>query len=80
MSALDAAPAHERDDLLQERARTGLLLCATSITLFGFTDPFLHPGLLFPIYAIKVLQLAIIGAFLWLFRQPMRSSVSCSSP
>ena len=76
MSALDAVPADERDDLLQERARTGLLLCALSITLFGFTDPFLHPGLLFPIYAIKVLQLAIIGAFLWLFRRPMRRSTA----
>ena len=76
MSALDAVPADERDDLLQERARTGLWLCFTSITLFGLTDPFLHPGLLFPIYAIKVLQIAIIAAFLWLFRKPMRRSTA----
>jgi signal transduction histidine kinase len=76
VSALDAVPADERDDLLQERARTGLLLCFTSITLFGLTDPFLHPGLLFPIYAIKVLQIALIAAFFWLFRQPMRRSVA----
>jgi signal transduction histidine kinase len=76
VSALDAVPADERDDLLQERARTGLLLCFTSITLFGLTDPFLHPGLLFPIYAIKVLQIALIAAFYWLFRQPMRRSVA----
>ena len=76
MSALDAVPADERDDLLQERARTGLWLCFTSITLFGLTDPFLHPGLLPPIYAIKVLQIAIIAAFLWLFRKPMRRSTA----
>jgi signal transduction histidine kinase len=76
VSALDAVPADERDDLLQERARTGLWLCFTSITLFGLTDPFLHPGLLRPIYAIKALQIAIIFAFLWLFRQPMRRSVA----
>jgi len=76
VSALDAVPADERDDLLQERARTGLWLCFTSITLFGLTDPFLHPGLLPPIYAIKVLQIAIIAAFLWLFRKPMRRSTA----
>jgi signal transduction histidine kinase len=72
VSAVDAIPAEERDELLQERARTGLWLCFTSITLFGFTDPFLHPGLLPEIYAIKVLQVAIIAVFLWLFRRPMR--------
>jgi signal transduction histidine kinase len=72
VTVLDANGAPERDELLQERARTGLWLCFTSITLFGLTDPFLHPGLLAPIYAIKVLQIAIIAVFLWIFRQPLR--------
>jgi signal transduction histidine kinase len=72
VTALDAVAAGDRDELLQERARTGLWLCFTSITLFGFTDPFLHPGLLWEIYAIKVLQIAIIAVFLWLFRLPLR--------
>jgi signal transduction histidine kinase len=76
MTALDAIPTGQRDELLQERCRTGLWLCFTSITLFGFTDPFLHPGLLTPIYAIKVLQIAIIAVFLWAFRQPMRRSTA----
>jgi hypothetical protein len=76
VSALDAVPAGQRDELLQERARTGLWLCFTSITLFGFTDPFLHPGLLFPIYAIKLLQIAFIFVFLWIFRQPMRRTTA----
>ncbi len=68
--------SHDRDELLQERARTGLWLCFTSITLFGLTDPFLHPGLLWPIYAIKVLQIAIIGVFLRLFRRPLRRATA----
>ncbi len=72
MATRDAIPAGDRDELLQERARTGLWLCCTSITLFGLSDPFLHPGLLWPIYAIKVLQIAIIAIFLRLFRRPMR--------
>jgi len=76
VSALDAVPAGGRDELLQERARTGLWLCFTSITLFGLTDPFLHPGLLVPIYAIKLLQIAIIAVFLWLFRHPMRRATA----
>ena len=71
MTGLDAV-AGDRDELLQERARTGLWLCFTSITLFGLTDPFLHPGLLVPIYAIKVLQIACIAVFLLLFRLPLR--------
>jgi signal transduction histidine kinase len=72
VTSLAAVPALERDDLLQERARTGLWLCCTSVTLFGLTDPFLHPGLLWPIYAIKVLQVVLIAVFLRLFRRPMR--------
>jgi signal transduction histidine kinase len=72
VASTDAIPAGERDELLQERARTGLWLCFTSITLFGLADPFLHPGLLPAIYAIKVLQVAIIAVFLRLFRRPMR--------
>jgi signal transduction histidine kinase len=72
VASVDAIPASERDELLQERARTGLWLCFTSITLFGLADPFLHPGLLPAIYAIKVLQIVIIGIFLRLFRRPMR--------
>jgi signal transduction histidine kinase len=72
VASVDAIAASERDELLQERARTGLWLCFTSITLFGLADPFLHPGLLPAIYAIKVLQIVIIGIFLRLFRRPMR--------
>jgi signal transduction histidine kinase len=72
VALLEPPAPQERDELLQERARTGLWLCFTSITLFGLTDPFLHPGLLPPIYAIKVLQIAIIAVFLWIFRQPLR--------
>ena len=72
--ALTAPDLDAPDDLLQERARTGLWLCFTSITLFGFTDPFLHPGQLPIIYAIKVLQIAILGVFLLAFRRPMRRS------
>jgi signal transduction histidine kinase len=72
LATRDAISAGDRDELLQERARTGLWLCFTSITLFGLSDPFLHPGLLWPIYAIKVLQIAIIAVFLRLFRRPMR--------
>lgn len=72
MAVFEPPAAHERDELLQERARTGLWLCFTSITLFGLTDPFLHPGLLIEIYAIKVLQIAIIFVFLWIFRRPLR--------
>jgi signal transduction histidine kinase len=71
VATADAA-TREWDELLQERARTGLWLCFTSITLFGFTDPFLHPGLLGPIYAIKIFQIVVIFWFLRLFRRPLR--------
>ena len=74
VAALDTPNSDGRDELLQERARTGLWLCFTSITLFGLTDPFLHPGQLGPIYALKVFQIVVIGIFLWLFRRPMRRS------
>jgi signal transduction histidine kinase len=74
VATADVIGATERDELLQERARVGLWLCFTSITLFGFTDPFLHPGLLGPIYGIKILQIAIIAVFLRLFRKPLRRS------
>jgi len=67
----DASGGAERDDLLVERARTGLLLVLTSITVFGFTDPFLHPGLLVPIYAIKALQVALIAVFYWALDRPV---------
>jgi len=53
VASVSAIPAGERDELLQERARTGLWLCFTSITLFDLSDQCLHPGLLAPIYAIK---------------------------
>jgi signal transduction histidine kinase len=63
-----------RDDLLIERSRTGLWLCATSITLFGFTDPFMHPDRLTPIYALKAVQLALIAVWFWILRRPLSRS------
>lgn len=71
MTVLDVPAPHQYDALLQERARTGLWLCFTSITLFGLTDPFLHPGLLGPIYAVKALQITVMAGFLWIFYRPM---------
>jgi signal transduction histidine kinase len=76
VAAPDVLAADQCDQLLQERARTGLWLCFTSITLFGFTDPFLHPGLLGAIYAIKFFQIAVMAVFLWAFYRPMRRSVA----
>ena len=69
MAAFRALLAGDGDDLLIERIRTGLWLCLTSITLFGLTDPFLHPQQLAPIYGIKALQLALIAFFFWACRQ-----------
>jgi signal transduction histidine kinase len=44
---------------LAQRARVGLWLCLTSITLFAITDPFLNAHLLGPLYAVKALQVAV---------------------
>jgi signal transduction histidine kinase len=72
VAVLDVPAAEQPDELLQERARMGLWLCFTSITLFGFTDPFLHPGLLGPIYGIKIFQISVMAVFLWIFYRPLR--------
>jgi hypothetical protein len=49
---------------LAQRVRVGLWLCLTSITLFAIADPFLNARVLGPLYAVKVLQVAVaIAAF-----------------
>ena len=76
MAILDAFAGGDRDELLLERSRTGLWLCATSIALFGLTDPFLHPGLLVPVYAIKALQFAFIAVYFRIDRKSTRLNSS----
>jgi len=71
VAALDGLLADDREDLLVERSRTGLWLCLTSITLFGITDPFLHPQQLGRIYAIKAIQIVLIAGFFWMLRRPL---------
>ncbi len=61
---------------LVQRARVGLWLSLTSITLFAIVDPFLNAPVLAPLYAIKALQVAVaIAVFHVLGRAVTRRQV-----
>jgi signal transduction histidine kinase len=50
--------------LLAQRARVGLWLSLTSITLFTLVDPFVHPDLLGTLYVFKAFMVAVtVGVF-----------------
>ncbi len=62
--------------LLAQRARVGLWLSLTSITLFALVDPFLHADLLGPLYVFKAFMIAVtIGLFRVLRRPATRTQV-----
>src|SRR4029450_2830186 len=56
--------------LLAQRARVGLWLSLTSITLFALVDPFVHPSVLGPLYAIKAFQIGVTIAVFRILRRP----------
>src|SRR5262250_198967 len=78
MPEVDTAghPSSESVALLAQRARVGLWLSITSITLFALVDPFLHPDQLGTLYVFKAFMIAVtIGLFRLLRRPRTRSQV-----
>ena len=56
--------------LLVQRARGGLWLSLTSISLFALVDPFLHRDLLGPLYAFKAFMVAVTFGLFRALRRP----------
>jgi len=56
--------------LLAQRARVGLWLSLTSITLFALVDPFVNRPVLGPLYAIKAFQIGVTIAVFRILRHP----------
>jgi signal transduction histidine kinase len=72
------APSLERlrednTPLLVDRARAGLRLCLTSISLFAIADQFVYPDLVPRLYALKAVQVGTaLAAFVALRGRPTR--------
>src|SRR5262245_64834777 len=66
--------------LLGQRARVGLWLSLTSITLFALVDPFVNRSVLGPLYAIKAFQLGVTIAVFYILRRATtwRASVAAA--
>ena len=78
MPTVDTAgdPPSRSVALLAQRARVGLWLSITSITLFALVDPFLHADQLGTLYVFKAFMIAVtIGLFRQLRRPETRSQV-----
>src|SRR5262249_61077343 len=72
MPEVDTAghPSSESVALLAQRARVGLWLSLTSISLFALVDPFVHPDTLGPLYAFKAFMVAVTFGLFRVLRRP----------
>jgi signal transduction histidine kinase len=72
MSTVDTAghPSSESVALLAQRARVGLWLSLTSISLFALVDPFVHRDLLGTLYAFKAFMVAVTFGLFQVLRHP----------
>ena len=72
MPTVDPAghPSSESVALLAQRARVGLWLSLTSISLFALVDPFMHRELLGTLYGIKAFMVAVTFGLFRVLRRP----------
>src|SRR5262249_10924793 len=63
-------PSPESVALLAQRARVGLWLSLTSLSLFALVDPFVHPSLLGTLYAFKAFMVVVSFGLFQVLRRP----------